>query len=349
MASTAAGTRLTQQQRRDQLSIRSRFLAEVLRVWPILDDRRLEQTAPVWLQLMLGLIRGYRTESARTAVRYYEQLRAVELPQEPPRRARLINLDELNEEPIRTSLIVTGPSTIKRQSRRAAALRPSEALESLAGSPSIPRQYRSEQIRKAALVQVSGAASRHVLDGGREALREEAALDTRVLAFARVSDGAPCSFCALMISRGYVYRTEASAGSSANDRFVGDGLYKFHDNCGCTVEPVFTRNPQPTVQMQEFERIYRESTQGLSGAKARVAFRRAIEGRATKGGTASQSVKPAADTAAARRAQLTAEIAALEKTFTVLQRRKDSGENVDRPYVYQRDRLDKLRAELRAL
>lgn len=260
MAATATGTRLTEQHRRDQLTIRTGFLRQLLRLWPLLNPRRLEDTAPAWLDLVLPLMVEEHQRSATRSLTYYEEIRTAELDEPAPRRARLVDLDALDTDAARSSLIVTGPANIK--SKTGKGMDPDEAA-------------------KDALVAVSGAASRHVLNGGRQALVAAGDRDEGALAFARVTDAKPCWWCAMMTSRGPVYRNRESAGRSANDRFVGDGLYKFHDHCGCTVEPVFTEDAEWPGHGRTFEDLWARSTRGKSGQAARNAFRRAIEGRST--------------------------------------------------------------------
>lgn len=281
MAVTTAGRKLTLQFRVGQMGVRSKMLVNLLKLWPLLDVRRLDATAPEWLRLSTLTIAEHRRESARLAAAYYEQLRAAELPDEEPYRARWLDSvpETAADDAIRQSLIVTGPVSVKKASARLAGL--AELGESEVA------ERKLEKIRETALTQVEGAAVRHVLDGGRELLREEATQDRVALAFARVSDGNPCYFCALMISRGFVFRTEDAAGRRANtatksrrgprEAFVGDGLYKFHDHCACTVEPLFTQDTPAPDQAKKYAEIYRDATARKSGPAALTAFRAAYD------------------------------------------------------------------------
>lgn len=75
-----------------------------------------------------------------------------------------------------------------------------------------------------------GSAKRQVLNGGRGRLVELALKDKSFGAWARVSDGKPCKFCALLVSRGPVY--------------TGEGVgFRAHDRCGCSVRPVPKNDP----------------------------------------------------------------------------------------------------------
>lgn len=87
---------------------------------------------------------------------------------------------------------------------------------------------------------VSAKAVKHVADGGRAPLVAEVRTGNRgAVGYARVVDADPCPFCAMLASRGAVYRSDAFEGSSA--LFQGDNQFKVHDGCECTLEPVYGR------------------------------------------------------------------------------------------------------------
>lgn len=93
--------------------------------------------------------------------------------------------------------------------------------------------------------QLSGSLSRLVLEAGRSTMVETSRHDPDARAWIRIPDGHPCYFCAAMASRGAVYHSAESAGKSANGKFDGDGLFKFHDHCACVAEPVFRNVRHP--------------------------------------------------------------------------------------------------------
>lgn len=67
-----------------------------------------------------------------------------------------------------------------------------------------------------------------------------------IVGWRRVSSGSGCSFCAMLESRGAVYRRERSA------------RFQAHDGCSCTAEPVWRREPDPpnVVELrEEWERV----------------------------------------------------------------------------------------------
>lgn len=323
MASTDQGRRLTERHRRDQVALRSMFLARAVPLWPLLDWRRIDETTPGWIQAVLALIRVFRRESADLSVRYYSEYRRVEAPRalEPAPEIEFVQPAELligrprlapvrsevlagRAEPVlvvdkarldppvateraepddglvkpridwsdwdkaaETSLAVTGPVELKRQAAR--------------GVP-------EERARRVALVTSSGAASRHVLAGGRETQMRLIRADDAVKGYIRVTDEDPCSFCAVLASRGIVYKKNSFSGINrrtgeafkVNPRLAGLSLdeAKVHDNCACQIEPVLVRNAHAWPgRAREFQRLWYEATKGYSGNDALNAFRRAYE------------------------------------------------------------------------
>ncbi|AWY04841.1 MuF-like minor capsid protein [Microbacterium phage Floof] len=75
-----------------------------------------------------------------------------------------------------------------------------------------------------------GSAKRQILNASRSHLVALSRHHRKIKGWARVSDGAPCSFCAMLIARGPVY-AEDTAGFDA------------HDRCGCSVRLVTYDEP----------------------------------------------------------------------------------------------------------
>ena len=87
-----------------------------------------------------------------------------------------------------------------------------------------------------------GSAKRHVLNAGRERVIGL----TRTSGYGRwirVSDGNPCAFCLMLVSRGPVY-----VGDSAN--------FEAHDRCGCSAAPVQKGTDGWTPQAREARAFY---------------------------------------------------------------------------------------------
>lgn len=205
MAITAQGARLTQAHRQTQAQIRTVVLRQILSIWPMLDPVRLDETSPAFLAAATRLVVGGRALSSRASMLYLQQFRAAEniggvapIMVERPDSALLAS--------VRTSLTVTGPVSIKQNTARG-------LLTSTAA--------------KTALANVSAAAVRHVLDGGREVVLNSVRDDPETIGWARVTSAKPCAFCAMLAGRGGVYLKEGTADFDA------------HDGCGCVAEPAF--------------------------------------------------------------------------------------------------------------
>lgn len=182
----------------------------------------------------------------RSGVRFEIDERAFDLGE---RRQTTIDIPEIDWKPrdraVEISLNVTGPIGQKAKAARGKT----------------ERQARDESF-----VESSGAAARHVLTGGRQSLLTLLTDDPQVQRWIRVTDGDPCSFCAMLASRGPVYLTEDSAG------------FRAHDHCACTAEPVYHMDAPWPGRAQEFHKLWMDNIhKRYSGAEARRQWRRLID------------------------------------------------------------------------
>lgn len=241
MAVTDAGRRLTEAHRLAQANLSARTLRELLTVWRLLDPTRLDATFPAYAGIARALITTRREESAGLAAAYLRAFRQAEGVTAAPLDVALAQT--LAQEQAMTSLLVTGPVAVKVATRNGATL---------------------ERAAQIALTQTAGAVLRHVQNGGRETVHATVMRDEEAHGIARVTDGRPCAFCAMLASRGPVFKSEMTAD------------FKAHDRCGCGAEPVYSRTgyswPGGARQWRD---LWTESTAGLSGDQARAAFRRA--------------------------------------------------------------------------
>jgi hypothetical protein len=129
--------------------------------------------------------------------------------------------------------------------------------------------------RDRAGVTVSGTASRLVLEGGRDVIEGTVLDDDDALGWARVGDGDPCGWCAMLISRGAVYKSAKTAGDS---RFGGE---TYHDHDGCQAVPIFDYSSPFEQAAEELYEQWRQVTAGHSGAEARRVWRRYWDNRET--------------------------------------------------------------------
>lgn len=83
------------------------------------------------------------------------------------------------------------------------------------------------QALASARLATAGYGKRATLAGGRSVVARASARDSESRGWARLSDGSPCSFCAMLVSRGPVYGEQTVA-------------FRAHDRCGCGTRAVFS-------------------------------------------------------------------------------------------------------------
>ena len=216
---TSAPVALTDQHRRAQAHVRARALRDFLALWPLWTGD--QQSFSRLVTATMPLIRVYQQMSATVAASYYQAFRDAESVAGDP-TVRLAA--PIIPKQITASLYVTGEAMTRN---------------ALQGGQS-PRQARG-----AALTRVSGAVTRHILDGGRDTILGSVAADKQALGWARITDGNPCYFCLTLASRGAVYKSEASADFLA------------HDACGCAAMAVYKGTTIP--DLTKWRRIYNQA------------------------------------------------------------------------------------------
>lgn len=251
---TAAEVAAAETYRAQQAAVRDSVIEELLLLWPLLDKARLGESTPGWLRVAVALARRWRLVSHRVTVTYLG--RAYEGRGLPPPRLAVPSLDE--ERAVRN--LLHGVGEVKRARLR--GLSPAQA-------------------DRAGAALTASAAGTLALDAGRATVDEVVASDPVALGWMRVTDADPCAFCAMLASRGPVYRSAATAGGTdPRDLFDGeDPVSHYHNGCQCVVVPVFDRTGQVPASSARWADLWATATKGLSGHEARLAFRRAVEGR----------------------------------------------------------------------
>lgn len=169
---------------------------QLLELWPLLKVDDLTASAPVWVSAVTLLVAEQKSQSEAVARAYIRSARLASLGQSP---AASFPSTGLPVEALHTSLYVTGPVRIERARRRGLDVTAAANL---------------------ARVESSRAASRHILNGGRETITQYARTDRRA-GWARVTSGKACDFCSLLAGRGAVY-------SKSSVHFDA------HDGCSCS-------------------------------------------------------------------------------------------------------------------
>lgn len=241
MAATAEGTALTATHRDAQLALRSAVTRDLLLLWRLYDPADPSSYAR-FIEVAEVMIRQLYRDSSGLAMAYYREF----LDAEGVRgAARVFPAEELARERIRIALRATGLSGTLRALRLG---------------------YPLKAAKDQGFVQVAGAASRLVLEGGRQTIIRNSESTDGVSGWIRVPSGKACAFCAMLASRGPVYK-ESTVG------------FRAHDHCSCVPEPYYDGSKWPAANQQYREQWY-EFTAGKGGTDALNAFRAHLEGRA---------------------------------------------------------------------
>jgi hypothetical protein len=265
----------------------------VLRLWGGLDAveiaERNARAVENFINQSTAIILGGFRRTREQAVPFYDAVRLAQVGStiSQPR------IPEPSEEQIKTSLYVTGIVGARHRLDKVAAAPPEARARGPIteedvdlGEPLIARQRellaagRQAEIREAlskAGNSAVGAAVRHAGNGGREQIRETVKVDVRATGYARITAAAPCYFCAMLASRGAIYKEDSFAASDA--RFEGPGNAKVHDSCQCGMRPVYTKNESEWPEFNQAMHSLWESGDMEGDMDTLLAWRRLYEGR----------------------------------------------------------------------
>lgn len=202
MALTAEGRSLTTSNQRQQLAIASRAVDASRPIW-----QRVLSSQSVWLAAQLEILRRFHAESQDVEAAYLEAYQRAEGV-----RPSGIERVPFPVQEMTAVMLINGPYSVKN----------------FIGKGASPDVAIGKNFNK-----FSGMVRRQVLSGGRMMVDATTAGDSRAVGWRRVTDGDPCTFCAMLASRGPVYQSEEKAVSIA-----GTGL-EYHGHCGCTAEVVY--------------------------------------------------------------------------------------------------------------
>ena len=171
---------------------------------------------PRWLRLNVALVRRWQAPSRSLGLQFYQSQQVAQ----GANPDRLNTPDPMPDQQIVSNLVSRGP-VVARKAR-------------LIGFDELEAWEKAEAA-------AMGAGGRLVLAGGRDGMGAQ-----EPLGFMRVTDGDPCYWCAMLAGRGAVYSTAQDAGENNT----------YHDNCGCTVLPVFVRSDFMSPEAKRYRAIY---------------------------------------------------------------------------------------------
>jgi len=234
MALTAEGRALTEAHRKAQLAIGARAATAATALWSGLDISDLDRSTPAWLARNVLQARKYFNESVAAADAYVPMYRDAELgsPAGP-----IVN-PVFDTAAMSETLLVAGPVRVKLLVKKGADGRTAHG---------------------AALKKYTGIMRRQVMSGGRMMIHETTKADRGAVGWRRVTDGNPCTFCAMLASRGPAYASAQNASVIA-----GSGL-RYHGHCGCTAEIVYG-DWEPSEMENRFIEEYEKAAQEANDA-----------------------------------------------------------------------------------
>jgi hypothetical protein len=201
---TPQGRRLIETHRLAQVRLGSGTVQAVRSVWPLLDVSDLDGSTERWIRAVTVIVAGQRLTSSRLAANYVQALKTIELGASAP-AAPVVLAEPVPASKVATSMIVTGPASVKSALRR--GVDSSIAMDTA--------EARS-----------SASAMRHVLNGGRETVTNMIEADPQAIGWQRISSGNACEFCSMLAGRGPVYSTRTVQ-------------FHAHDGCGCSAAPIY--------------------------------------------------------------------------------------------------------------
>lgn len=193
--------RLTEAHRLAQARLGAQTVARMHTIWRLLNPDDLDGSFKQWLSVAIPVVQGQRTSSARLAANYLSTFKALELGVAATSVPVLAETADVAA--VTTSLLVTGPLSVKRAMVRAVPL-----------------------VRALSTAEAASAATamRHALDGGRQTITQNLRADNKASGWARVASGNACKFCASL--EGKFHRHD-------------DADFPAHDGCSCSQEPVY--------------------------------------------------------------------------------------------------------------
>lgn len=226
MARTRQGASLTEEHRKDQVSLGEKLIEVIQSLFKVhFDPTDIDKSAEKIAREAAEEVVKFRYASRLFSEDYLRAFQAVEAPE----------IVEYPEFPHDDYDILDAAQEILVATR-------------IGGKKAAKHGGSLDDVRDGAMRAASGKAQKIALDGGRKLLEHEVNMGRRAVAYSRVVDADPCPFCAMLASRGvYLLGSDANGAGlyqldsfkESNGRFQGEGKFKVHDFCSCTLEPVY--------------------------------------------------------------------------------------------------------------
>lgn len=222
MAGTADGRFLTDRHRRWQAKLGAAMVGVTMDLSSLIDPENIPGTFDAWLEQQVGALEAARIAAADEAKRYVKAYRAAELG--PTKAANLPLVEHVVDLARDVDSVAWAPWT---------------ALAAITGGQNPAEAWAT--VAK----QLAWKTQNLALTPGRDVVWKSA--EKAGGRWRRVSDGNPCAWCAMLVTRGPVYSKATATTTQAGRRY--------HYACGCTAEEVFGEW-EPTEQEQAYIDLY---------------------------------------------------------------------------------------------
>lgn len=287
-------------------------LAEALALWDEVPVSNRPATASAWLGKAIALIFSRRAQSRALARAYFRLARALRTgstipdPRDPD--PSVVTLSQLRREfrllvgdvPVEQGsddedipVEEIDPEIVSREERDRATeaeirgsvggagpINMAEKIKAIdTDKPADEVDAERQKAHDAAGALQAAHVERIAINGAREEIETLTVRDKRCIGYVRLSrTGTPCGWCAMLISRGPVYKSDRSGG----DPKYGEGNL-YHPNCHCFAEPIYSEQEFETSDLYALNRQYRDEwprvTDGYSGKAAISEWRKYIKAK----------------------------------------------------------------------
>lgn len=262
--------RLAQHQA-DQEAIAAWLNLHMYPLWAIQRFTELDQSTPMWISAAMPAIKTAFLQSQRVQAVAAQDIRFASLTEDSPALAMKVpDVERPNTIPegrFDASFIPNNVIDLHGQDHPVVFddFPMSDVATSLAinGNYEIKAAMPGDEtdLMYSGLANSSGAATRQAINGSRGAMGQIVYFDKRITGYARVTDSKPCWFCAMLASRGNVYKKDSFTkggnvspwnGALTNaDKFFKPAtdapdmppeytnVAKVHNHCKCTLRPVY--------------------------------------------------------------------------------------------------------------
>jgi len=175
-----------------------------------------------WLDIVVPALIRTSDDSARRAAAYFLGIRGIEAPGSPL-YSPVIATGTVDQG-VRESLLAMGPYNYANKMKANGGKRLSSKEQLIIAN------------------NLAAATLRHAQAGGRQTIFENSAKDRTALAYVRVTKAEPCFFCVMLQGRFEWRPFSEDSFEASNSRFTGAGDAKVHDNCHCSLKPIYSRD-----------------------------------------------------------------------------------------------------------